>query len=144
LRKALDDTRVVLLHGDQDGERPRTLAPTHPRRGARNDEALERPSALVHTCVNSGLRRCRIRTHAQRNRAMNRAIERELRQQLERLAPEQQRQVLDFARALPAPIIPGASGEVTVRFAGTIPKDDLAIISKAIEKGCERVNPGEW
>ncbi len=75
---------------------------------------------------------------------MNRAIEREIRQQLERLAPEQQRQVLDFARALPAPIRPGVSGEVTVHFAGTIPKDDLAIISKAIEEGCERVNPGEW
>ena len=75
---------------------------------------------------------------------MNRALEREIRQQLERLAPEQQRQVLDFARALPAPIILGVSGEVTARFAGTIPKDDLAIISKAIEKGCERVNPGEW
>ena len=75
---------------------------------------------------------------------MNRAIERELRQQLERLAPEQQRQVLDFARALPAAVIPGVSGEVTARFAGTIPKDDLAIISKAIEKGCERINTGEW
>ena len=75
---------------------------------------------------------------------MNRAIERELRQQLERLAPEQQRQVLDFTRALPAPIISGVSGEVTARFAGTIPKDDLAIIAKAIEDRCERVNPGEW
>ncbi len=71
---------------------------------------------------------------------MNRAIERELRQQLERLAPEQQRQVF-FARALPAPISPGVSGEVTARFAGTIPKDDLAIVSRAIEEGCERVNP---
>jgi hypothetical protein len=75
---------------------------------------------------------------------MNRATEREIRQQLDRLAPEQQRQVLDFARALAAAIIPGVSGGVTARFAGTIPKDDLAIISKAIEEGCERVIPGEW
>ena len=126
------------------GSAPGTLAPTQsPRHGARNDEVLEYPSARVRTCA-SGLRRCRIHVHAQRNRAMNRALEREIRQQLERLAPEQQRQVLDFARALPAPIIPGVSGEVTVRFAGTIPKDDLAIISKAIGEGCERVNSGEW
>lgn len=75
---------------------------------------------------------------------MNRAIEREIRQQLDRLAPEQQRQVLDFARTLPAPIIPGVSGELTARFAGTIPKDDLVIITRAIEAGCERVTPGEW
>jgi hypothetical protein len=75
---------------------------------------------------------------------MNRAIERELRQQLNRLAPDQQRRVLEFARTLAAPTIPGVSGEVTARFAGAIPEDDLAIISRAIEKGCERVDSGEW
>ncbi|MGH9195752.1 MAG: hypothetical protein ACRD1T_08440 [Acidimicrobiia bacterium] len=75
---------------------------------------------------------------------MNRAIEREICQQLDRLAPDQQRQVLDFARTLASPMFPGVSGEVTTRFAGTIPKDDLVIISRAIEAGCERVTPGEW
>ncbi|MGH8564255.1 MAG: hypothetical protein ACREXW_09250 [Gammaproteobacteria bacterium] len=75
---------------------------------------------------------------------MNRAIEREIRQQLERLAPDQQRRVLAFARTLAGPMFRGVSGEVTSRFAGTIPKDDLVIISRAIEAGCERVNPGDW
>jgi len=75
---------------------------------------------------------------------MNRAIERELREQLNRLAPDQQRRVLEFARTLAAPTIPGVSGEVTARFAGAIPEGDLAIISSAIGKGCERVDSGEW
>jgi len=39
---------------------------------------------------------------------MNRAIERELRQHLNRLVPDQQRRVLEFARTLAAPTIPGS------------------------------------
>jgi hypothetical protein len=54
---------------------------------------------------------------------MNRAIERELRKQLNRLAPDQQRRVLEFARTLAGPTIPAVSGEVTARFAGAIPED---------------------
>ncbi|MGH8521363.1 MAG: hypothetical protein ACREVK_12085 [Gammaproteobacteria bacterium] len=74
---------------------------------------------------------------------MNRAIEREICQQLDRLTPDQHRQVLDFARTLASPMFPGVSGEITSRFAGTTSKDDLVIITRAIEAGCERVTPGE-
>jgi len=75
---------------------------------------------------------------------MNRAMERELREQLDQLAPDQQRQVLNFARALAAAPVRGLSGRALTRFAGTIAKDDLAIISGAIEEGCEQVNSDEW
>jgi hypothetical protein len=79
-----------------------------------------------------------------RSGEMNPAIERELREHLDQLAPDQQRQVLNFARTLAAAKIPGVAGHALTRFAGTIAKDDLAIISTAIEEGCEQVNPDEW
>ena len=75
---------------------------------------------------------------------MNPAIERQLRERLDQLAPDQQRQVLNFARGLAATRAGGVSGQVLARFGGAIAKDDLAIISQAIEEGCEQVNPGEW
>lgn len=75
---------------------------------------------------------------------MNSAVEQELHAQLERLAPAQQRQVLDFARTLAAANLRGVSGKTLARFAGTIPRDDLAMITAAIEQGCEQVNPDEW
>lgn len=75
---------------------------------------------------------------------MNSAVEQELREQLERLAPAQQRQVLEFARTLAAAHIRGVPGKTLARFAGTISKDDLATITAAIAQGCEQVNPDEW
>ena len=75
---------------------------------------------------------------------MNPAIERELREQLDRLAPNQQRQVLNFARTLATTTARDVAGQVLTRFAGTIAQDDLAMISQAIEEGCEQVNPDEW
>ena len=75
---------------------------------------------------------------------MNPAIEKELREQLELLPAAQQRQVLDFVRALAAKKHQAASGQALNRFAGTIAKGDLALIAEAIDEGCERVNPDEW
>jgi hypothetical protein len=75
---------------------------------------------------------------------MNPAIEKELREQLELLPAAQQRQVLDFVRALAAKKRQAASGQALNRFAGTIAKEDLALIAEAIDEGCEQVNPDEW
>jgi mRNA-degrading endonuclease RelE of RelBE toxin-antitoxin system len=75
---------------------------------------------------------------------MNPAIEKELREQLDQLPAAQQRQVLDFARALATKKLPRASGRALRRFAGTIAKADLAMIVAAIGEGCEGVNPDEW
>jgi hypothetical protein len=75
---------------------------------------------------------------------MTPAIEKELREQLEQLPAAQQRQVLDFARALTAKKRQAARGGALSRFAGTIAKEDLALIAAAIDEGCEQVNPDEW
>ena len=75
---------------------------------------------------------------------MNPTIEKELREQLELLPAAQQRQVLDFVRALAAKKRSPASGQALNQFAGTVAKEDLAVIAQAIDEGCEQVNPDEW
>lgn len=75
---------------------------------------------------------------------MNPAIEKELREQLDQLPPAQQRQVLDFARALATKKRQIATGRALSQFAGTIAKEDLALIAEAIDEGCEQVNLNEW
>lgn len=71
-------------------------------------------------------------------------LERELHQQLEHLPFGQQRQVLDFARALAVSRARGVAGQKLVRFAGTIESDDLELISQAVAEDCEQVNVHEW
>ncbi len=75
---------------------------------------------------------------------MESAMEKELLKQLEQLGPEEQRQVLDFARTLATCKQCGTPGESLIRFGGSIDAADLAIMAEAIEQGCERVNPDEW
>jgi hypothetical protein len=75
---------------------------------------------------------------------MSPALEKELREQLDQLAPDQQRQVLDFAKKLSERHSQGRSGSALARFAGTIKKDDLILIGDAIEAGCEQADPNEW
>lgn len=73
------------------------------------------------------------------------ALERELRERLSLLAPDQQRQVLEYARALSeeAPRR-GVPGQSLLRFVGSIPADDLREIGRAVEEGCEGVDPRGW
>ncbi len=71
-------------------------------------------------------------------------MEKELLKHLEQLGPEEQRQVVDFARALAACKKYGTHGESLIRFGGTIDPGDLAIIAQAIEEGCEQISPDEW
>lgn len=71
-------------------------------------------------------------------------IERELRDRLSVLAPEQQRQVLEYARALGTVPQRGIPGSALLRFAGTIPEEDLAAIRMAVEEGCEGIDAGGW
>jgi hypothetical protein len=73
---------------------------------------------------------------------MEPALERELREHLERLAPEGQREVLAYARALATRS--SGSPKNLARFAGTIDPADLAVMSGAIEAGCEQINGDEW
>ncbi len=71
-------------------------------------------------------------------------LERELHQQLEHLPFGQQRQVLDFARALARARIQGVAGRTLLQFAGTIEPDELAVMSQAITEGCEKVETDGW
>ncbi|OGW52141.1 MAG: hypothetical protein A2Z50_04920 [Nitrospirae bacterium RBG_19FT_COMBO_42_15] len=61
--------------------------------------------------------------------------------QVEKLPYDLQLRVLDFVKAL-AP--KGVEGKSLLQFEGIIPPDDLQLISKAIEEGCEKVDIGEW
>jgi hypothetical protein len=71
-------------------------------------------------------------------------LEKELHQQLEHLPFGQQRQVLDFARALASTRATGVAGHQLLQFAGTIKSGDLKEISQAITDGCEKVDKHEW
>ncbi|QOX78305.1 hypothetical protein FY034_04945 [Trichlorobacter lovleyi] len=72
------------------------------------------------------------------------ALKNEFLQQMNRLPLTQQCQVLQFARALEMSSPSGASGSSLLSFAGTIPADDLAAMSQAIQEGCEQVDHHEW
>jgi hypothetical protein len=66
----------------------------------------------------------------------------ELIEELRTLSEDQQREVLAFTRALKRPR--GVPARSLLRFAGSIPADDLEKMARAIEEGCERVDPDEW
>ncbi len=38
----------------------------------------------------------------------------------------------------------GVPGQALLRFAGLVETDDLALMQRAIEEGCEQVQPDEW
>lgn len=79
-----------------------------------------------------------------RDKSMGAPLEAELQQQLERLGPEQQREVLAFVQSLAAKRPKGVPGRELTRFAGTISRADLDIMTAEIEAGCEQVNQDEW
>jgi hypothetical protein len=75
---------------------------------------------------------------------MDPTLETEIQEQLSQLPLEQQRQVLEFARALVAARVRGVPGQALLRFAGLVEPDDLALMQQAIEDDCEQVQPNEW
>ena len=56
-------------------------------------------------------------------------------QAVNRLTPDVQQKVLNFTSALRPRGVPGKE---LLRFAGTIPADDLELMAQAIEAECER------
>ncbi len=75
---------------------------------------------------------------------VNFVLEQELRDSLAALAPEQQRQVLEYARSLGAVPRQGVRGETLLRFAGTISSEDAAELARAVEEDCEVIDPHGW
>ncbi len=74
-------------------------------------------------------------------------IKRRVIEQLDALDVEDKRKVLDLSERLSARA--GSSAErdtraALLKYAGTIPKDDLDRISEAIEEGCEKVDEEGW
>lgn len=61
--------------------------------------------------------------------------------QIDKLPSELQRRLLDITKTL---IPKGVEGKVLLRFEGVILADDLELMSKAIEEGCEKVEVSEW
>lgn len=74
----------------------------------------------------------------------NMAIKTEILEQLEKLAADQQQQVLNFIRILALNKPVGVAGKELLRFAGAIDSRDLRSMAQAIEDGCEQVNLNEW
>ena len=72
------------------------------------------------------------------------SFRKEIINQIDKLEPEQQRKVLDFARALASAKPRGIAGRDLVRFAGTIDAQDLHTMAQAIEQDCEKISAGEW
>ena len=71
-------------------------------------------------------------------------LETAIQEQLVQLSFEQQRQVLEFARALVIARAHGVSGRTLLRFAGLIEADDLVTMQQAIKEDCEQIQPNEW
>lgn len=65
-------------------------------------------------------------------------------EQLETLPENLQQQVLAFVQTLRTVVRSGIPGKRLLRFAGTIPLDDLQLMRQAIETGCEQVDLNEW
>jgi hypothetical protein len=61
--------------------------------------------------------------------------------QIDKLPHDLQLRVLDFVKALTPK---GVEGKSLLRFEGFIRSDDLQLMSKAIEEGCEKVDISEW
>ena len=73
---------------------------------------------------------------------VTKTVKDEIIEQVDRLDPPHQRKVLDFARRLNEPT--GTPGRDLMRFAGCIDLVDLEVMSRAIEEGCEKIDPNAW
>jgi len=65
-------------------------------------------------------------------------------EQVRALPVELQWRVLEFTRALAASVPHGVPGRQLVRFSGIVPPDDVRQMRRAIENGCEAVDPTGW
>jgi len=61
--------------------------------------------------------------------------------QIDKLPHDLQIRALDMIKALNPK---GVEGKSLLRFEGSISPDDLQLMSKAIEEGCEKVDTNEW
>ena len=72
------------------------------------------------------------------------SVEKEILDEIHKLKKGQQAEVLEFVRSLARPEMEGVPGKTLLRFAGTIDREDLDKMAKAIQADCEGVDPNEW
>ncbi|NDJ17900.1 hypothetical protein [Myxacorys almedinensis] len=75
---------------------------------------------------------------------MNISVIDEIIERLKVMPQHLQWQVLEFTRTLSRTKVRGIAGKQLLRFAGSIPPDDLQLIREAIEQDCEQVDVNEW
>jgi hypothetical protein len=75
---------------------------------------------------------------------MNMPIIDEVVEQLRVMPQHLQWQVLEFVRSLVKVEVRGTPGSQLLRFAGSIPSDDLQLMREAIEQDCEQIDVDEW
>jgi hypothetical protein len=75
---------------------------------------------------------------------INARYKRQLLEQVDRLGDQQQQQLLAFARSLVGQRPTGVPGKELLPFAGAIEADDLSVIARAIQDGCEKIDLDEW
>jgi hypothetical protein len=68
------------------------------------------------------------------------SIKDDLIDQIENMPYELQIKVLDFAKQLQTGKLKGVKGKDLMQFVGTIDEEDLDLMEKAIEEGCERID----
>lgn len=68
----------------------------------------------------------------------------ELIEQLRVMPQHLQWRVLEFARTLTKTEVQGIPGRRLIRFAGSIPSDDIDLMREAIQQDCEQVDDSEW
>ena len=71
-------------------------------------------------------------------------LKKELLEQIEKLTPLQQKQVLDFTLRLSGQLSKCYPGKKLLELVGTISPEDLKIMKQAIEDGCEQIDESEW
>ncbi len=68
----------------------------------------------------------------------------EVAERMHELPESQQRHVLGFVRALQQAEPEGEPGRNLLQFAGLFPPEDCDEIERAVEEGCESINPDAW
>ena len=68
----------------------------------------------------------------------------QLLEQFDKLSPEQQRRLVEFAQSLATTRPRGVPGRELLSFAGTIDADDLRRMADAIDNDCEQIDLHEW
>lgn len=71
---------------------------------------------------------------------MTHSVPDEIAARVRRLPTAQQRQALAYVETLER----ATHGEALAALAGSIPRDDLAVMAAAIEADCERVDAVDW